>query len=118
MSRKKSLYKIVFQSFQEKGQIVELYARNVTQGGLFGFVEIEDLVFGARSEVVVDPSEEGLRSEFGNARRLFLPLHAILRIEEVEKEGSARVRPAREGESVVTPFPIPIPTPGKGPRHN
>lgn len=112
MSRKKTLYKIVFQS---QGQVVELYARHVSQGGLFGFIEVEELVFGARSELVVDPSEEGIRSEYGGAKRLFLPLHAVLRIEEVEREGSARARPGKPSSGIVTPFPVPIWTPGKGP---
>lgn len=115
MSRRRqpSLYKVVFQN---QGEIVELYARQGGQGGLFGFVEVEDLVFGARSEVVVDPAEEGLRAEFGAARRLHLPLHAVLRIEEVEREGVARSRPARPAGSVVAPFPVPIFTPGRGPK--
>lgn len=91
---------------------MELYARQVGQGGLFGFVEVEDLVFGARSEVVVDPAEEGLQAEFGGARRLHLPLHCVLRIEEVDQQGAPRSRPARSGNSVVTPFPVPIFTPG------
>jgi hypothetical protein len=114
MSRKKpTLFKIVFQSL---GQVVELYARQVSQGGLFGFVEVEELVFGARSELVVDPADEGLRSEYGSAKRLFLPLHAVVRIEEVDKEGVARTRPVGEAPGIVTPFPMPIFTPGKGPR--
>ena len=115
MTRKRSIYKVVFQS---QGQVVELFARHVGQGGIFGFVEVEDLVFGARSELVVDPSEESLRSEFGQARRLHLPLHAILRIEEVEREGPARARPARESAGIVTPFPVPVWTPGKGPHRS
>jgi hypothetical protein len=114
-AKKRTLYRVVFQS---QGQIVELYARQVGQGGLFGFVEVEELVFGARSQVVVDPSEESLRAEFGDAKRLFLPLHAILRIEEVEKEGPARVRSTSDAANLVTPFPIPILTPGKGPRRS
>lgn len=115
MTKKRAtLYKIVFSS---QGQVVELYARQVVQGELFGFVEVEDLVFGARSEVVVDPSEEALRTEFGGARRLFLPLHSVVRIEEVEREGAARVRPAPEPAGIVTPFPVPVFPLGKGPRH-
>ena len=107
------MYKVVFQS---QGQVVELYARHVGQGAIFGFVEVEEIVFGARSELVVDPSEEGLRAEYGDAKRLFLPLHAILRIEEVEREGTPRVRAAApEGSGIVTPFPVPVYSPGKGP---
>jgi hypothetical protein len=106
------IYKVIFQA---QGQIVELYARLVTQSGIFGFIEVEDLLFGQKSELVLDPSEEALRSEYGAAKRLHLPLHAILRIEEVEKEGSARVREGREDSGLVTPFPLPVWTPGRGP---
>lgn len=112
MTRRKTMYKVVFQA---QGQVVELYARSVTQSALFGFVEVEELVFGARSDLVVDPSEESLRNEYGDARRLFLPLHAIVRLEEVEHEGAARVRPAKPASGIVTPFPVPVWTPGKGP---
>ena len=112
MARRRTIYKVVFQS---QGQVVELYARSVAQSALFGFVEVEDLVFGARSDLVVDPAEEGLRSEYGGAKRLFLPLHAIVRLEEVEHEGAARVRPAKAATGIVTPFPVPVWTPGKGP---
>jgi hypothetical protein len=105
------IYKVVFLN---QGSVVELYARQVGQGDLFGFVEVEDLVFGARSELVVDPNEESLRAEFGAAKRLYLPLHAVLRIEEVEKEGVARLRPA-EKEGAVRPFPVPLWPPG-GPK--
>ena len=51
---KKKIYKIVFMS---QGQVYEIYARHVGHGALFGFVEVENLVFGARSSVVVDPSD-------------------------------------------------------------
>lgn len=109
---KDRIYKVVF---YHQGNVVELYARHVGQGELFGFIEVEELIFGARSEVVLDPTEEGLRSEFGGARRLFLPMHAILRIEEVEREGTARMRsvstPRSEG-SIVRPFPLPFFPPG------
>ena len=36
-------------SFLSQGDVYEVYARNVSQGGLFGFIEIEELVFGERS---------------------------------------------------------------------
>ena len=37
-------------SFVSQGEVYEIYARNVSQGGLFGFIEIEELVFGERSK--------------------------------------------------------------------
>ncbi len=101
------LYKIVFVS---QGKVYEIYARNVTQGTLFGFIEVERLVFGERSSVVVDPAEERIKSEFAGVRRTYLPLHSILRIDEVEKQGVSKITAAEAGN--VTPFPVPLYTPG------
>ena len=41
-------------TFYNQGQVYEVYARRVTQGEFFGFVEVEDLLFGERSKLVVD----------------------------------------------------------------
>ena len=101
----KTLYKIVFVS---QGQVYEVYARGVSHGGLFGFVEVEDFVFGERTSVVVDPSEERIKSEFENVRRTYLPMHSIIRIDEVEKQGTSKITKA---EGNVTQFPMPIYTP-------
>ena len=105
MPRKQRVYRVIFHN---QGQVVELFARQVSQGSLFGFVEVEDLIFGGRSQVVVDPSAESLRAEFGEAKRLFVPLHAVVRIEEVEREGTPRMRAAPEGAGVVRAFPVPL----------
>jgi hypothetical protein len=102
----KTLYKIVFIS---QGQVYEIYAREVSHGGLFGFIEVEELVFGERSSVVVDPSEERIKSEFENVKRTYLPMHAIIRIDEVDKQGTSKITKA---EGNVTQFPsVPIYTP-------
>ncbi len=76
----KTVFKIVFMN---QGQVYEIYARSVGHGSLFGFVEVEELVFGERSSVVVDPSEEKIKSEFDGVKRTYLPMHSILRIDEV-----------------------------------
>ena len=94
--------------FQNQGQIYEVYARNIYQSELHGFVEIEDYTFGNKSQVVIDPSEEKLRNEFEGVQRSFIPMHAIVRIDEVEKEGVAKIT-SSDG-STVTPFPMPVPT--------
>ena len=101
------LYKVMFVS---QGKIYEIYARSVTQGTLFGFIEVERLVFGERSTVVVDPAEERIKTEFAGVRRTYLPMHAVLRIDEVEKQGVSKVTAVEAGN--VTPFPMPIYTPG------
>jgi hypothetical protein len=99
-------------SFMQQGQVYELYARHVAQGGMLGFVEIEELLFGERSQVVVDPSEERLKTEFEGVRRVYVPMHAVIRIDEVERQGVSRIsEPSTSGDK-VTPFPMPIYTPG------
>ena len=104
---KKTLYKIVFMS---QGQVYEIYARSVGHGEMFGFIEVEEIVFGERTTVVVDPSEEKIKSEFEGVKRTYLPMHSIIRIDEVEKEGSSKISKLEGGN--VAQFPIPIYTPG------
>ena len=101
------IFKVVFVN---QGKIYEIYARKVSHGGLFGFIEVEELVFGERSSVVVDPAEERIKTEFAGVRRTYLPMHSILRIDEVEKQGVSKVTVAEAGN--VTQFPGPIYTPG------
>jgi Uncharacterized protein conserved in bacteria len=76
---KKPVYKIIFHN-QDK--IYEVYARGVHQGALFGFIEIEQLIFGEKTSLVVDPSEENLKTEFGDAFAPIspcIPLSALTR---------------------------------------
>ena len=101
------LYKV---SFLSQGKVYEVYARSVSQGSLFGFIEVERLVFGERSSVVVDPGEERIKAEFAGVRRSFIPLHSVIRIDEVEKQGVSKVTTAEGGN--VTQFPVPVYTPG------
>ena len=100
----KPLYKV---TFHNHGKVYELYARRVSSGALWGFTEVADLVFDVHEGIVVDPTEERLRDEFGGTRVLHLPMQSIIRIEEVEKKGQAMIRDAETGEKVVTPFPLP-----------
>ncbi len=103
---KETLFKVVFMN---QGQVYEIYARQVDQGAMFGFIAIEELVFGERTTVVVDPSEEKIKSEFENVKRTFLPMHSIIRIDEVDKEGKSKISKL---EGNVAQFPMPIYTPG------
>jgi hypothetical protein len=102
-------------SFFNQGQVYELHAESVRQGELYGFIEIERPVFGEHSSVVIDPSEERLRDELAGVKRIMVPIHAVIRIDEVEKQGQNKIRDL-EGAAKVTPFPTAIYTPDKGPR--
>jgi len=103
----KRVYKIIFHN---QGEVFEIYAKNVDQGHLYGFVEVEEILYGERSTVVVDPSEERMKSEFRGVKLVFLPMHAIVRIDEVEKEGVPRITRQESGDN-VSDFPSPIYTP-------
>jgi len=105
----KKLYRV---RFLNEGRIFELYAREVGQGMLFGFIEIADLVWGSKSEVIIDPGEQELRNEFNGVNRLHVPMHAMVRIDEVEKGGSAKILPLHGVAAKVSPVGIPIYTPG------
>lgn len=105
----KPLYKI---SFMNQGQVYEVYARSVGHGNLFGFIEIGELVFGERSTVVVDPAEEKIKAEFEGVKRTYLPMHSVIRIDEVDKEGTSKISRFEGGN--VAQFPMPVYTPGGG----
>ena len=103
------LYKV---TFLNQGQVYEIYAKRVTQGGLLGFIEVEGLVFGEKTRVVVDPTEERLQREFAGVKRCYLPMHSVVRVDEVEKQGPSRITEA--AKSNVTAFPVPYFRPGRG----
>lgn len=100
----KKLYKV---TFLNQNKVYELYAGHVGASGLWGFTEVGELVFDLHDGLVVDPTEERLRDEFGNTRVLHLPMQSIIRVEEVERKGQSAIRDAATGEKVVTPFPLP-----------
>jgi hypothetical protein len=106
------IFKIIFVN---QGKVYEIYARKVSHGSLFGFVEVEELVFGTQSSVVLDPAEERIKSEFEGVKRSYLPLQSVIRIDEVRKQGVSKIV-ALEGGSSVTPFPGPLLPPSIGDR--
>jgi len=100
---KKTIYKVIFQN---QGKIYEIFARSVHEGEMFGFIVVEEIVFGERSSVVVDPSEENLKSEFNGVSRTYVPMHSIIRIDEVKKEGAAKITDIVESGSNIASFPV------------
>ncbi len=100
------IFKVIFVN---QGKVFEIYARKVHHGSLLGFVEVEELVFGERSAVVVDPSEEKIKAEFEGVKRTYLPMHSVLRIDEVRKQGVSKISNF-EGSNVAQ-FPMPVYTP-------
>ena len=99
----KKIYKVIFHN---QGKVYEIYAKNVHHGEMFGFIEVEKLIFGERSTVVVDPTEENLKTEFSGVDRTYIPMHSIIRIDEVQKEGAAKITDTSEKGGNIMPFPV------------
>ena len=99
----KPVYRVIFIN---QGQVYEVFACAIYQSEMYGFIEVEEFVFGERSQLLVDPAEEKLKIEFAGVKRSYIPMHSIIRIDEVEKEGAVRVMEVKSGEKAATiPFP-------------
>lgn len=108
----KVIYRI---SFINQGQVYEIYAKKITSSELFGFIEAEDFIFNTKTTVVVDPAEERLKTEFNDVNRTFIPMHSVIRIDAMKKEGTAKIHELAQNSSTVKAFPntiysIPKPT--------
>ena len=111
MASSKHIYRVCFIN---QGKVYEIFARQVYQSEMYGFVVVEELIFGERRAIVVDPGEEKLKTEFASVTRSLIPMHAIIRIDEVEKEGVAKIS---ELGANVTAFPASyLPQGGTPPR--
>ncbi len=104
------VYRITFMS---QGRIYELYAKSVGSADLFGFVEISQLVWSQKSSVVIDPSEDSLKHEFEGVKRFFVPMHSVIRIDEVDHGGTSKILTTAGQAGTVSPFPVFIPAGGE-----
>ncbi len=100
---KKPIYKVIFHN---QGKVYEIYARSIHQGAMFSFIEVEKIIFGEKTTVVVDPSEENLKSEFRDVTRSYIPLHSVIRIDEVVKQGASKVSEVSDKGATIMPFPM------------
>jgi hypothetical protein len=112
----KPVYRVIFLN---QGQVYELFACAIYQSEMYGFIEIEEFVFGERSQLLIDPAEEKLKTEFAGVKRSYIPMHSIVRIDEVEKEGSAKISEVKNsgsGSDKIAQFPYGgfIPNPNLG----
>ena len=104
--------------FYHEENVYEIYARSLAQESIFGFLEAEDLVFSdSSSQLVIDPAEEKLRKEFEGVICTYIPMHAVIRIDEVKKQGVAKVSDApKDAKSkILRPFPAHVYNKSKNP---
>lgn len=102
MSSDKTIFRITFSYLDS---VYELYARQVIESDMFGFILIEDFLFGEQTALVVDPSEEKLKVEFNGVKRIFVPTGSIHRIDEVEQNGVPKIRDGKNISKVAL-FPV------------
>ena len=95
------LYKVVFFN---RSKVYELYARDVFSSEIYGFIYVAELVFDQNQSIVIDPAEDKLRDEFENVNVLHLPLQSVVRIEEVKKKKSCKIRDIKQGDN-ISQFP-------------
>ena len=88
------------------GEIYEVYAKSIYQSDMYGFIEVEEYLFDQNSQIVVDPSEEKLKSEFKGVNRSYIPINAIVRIDEVDKTGSSKITSDKKAKIMAMPTPI------------
>lgn len=100
MANDERLYRV---NFVNQDKVYEVYVRHVYQSDMWGFIQLEDFVFGNRSELLVDPSEDKLKQEFADVDTCYVPMQAIIRIDEVKREGVAKISDAKGN---ITAFPM------------
>ncbi|MBB71969.1 MAG: hypothetical protein CMF50_06175 [Legionellales bacterium] len=105
-----NIFRIIF---VEDDEVLEIYANQVAESEMFGFIIVEELLFGEKSSVVVDPSEEKLKAQFQGVNCTYIPVHSIIRIDEVEKQGVAKATKRAPGSN-ISHLPSSIYRPPKG----
>ena len=100
--KNKRIYRIIFIN---QDTLYEIYARSVSECEIFSFITVEEFVWGKDDSIVIDPSEENLKLEFNDVKRSFIPMHAIVRIDEVDKEGAAKISEIKGTSNNVSAFP-------------
>jgi len=78
--------------------------KNVNQSNMHGFIEISDIVFANSEGLLIDPGEEKLKAEFSGVSASYIPVHQLLRIDKVDKQGVAKIK-KRSDSDVVAMFP-------------
>jgi|TARA_B110001454_G_scaffold74144_1_gene71720 hypothetical protein len=93
------IYRVIFNN---QGEVYELYTRYIFQSEMYGFIEVEELLFdesqvsSATDETEAKISFDKLKLEFTGVKRSFIPLPSISRIDEMEKPGIVKVTQVKD----------------------
>lgn len=93
------IYRVIFNN---QSEVYELYTRYIFQSEMYGFIEVEELLFdesltsNASDEAEAKLSFDKLKLEFTGVKRSFIPLPSIIRIDEMETLGVVKISPAKD----------------------
>ena len=90
-----SLYRVHF-TWKKKDRVLRARELDMTHPY---FVSIKGLIFNKGSNLIIDPSEDELRHEFGEADHLMIPFQSVALIEELDED-------RLESEGKVLPFSL------------
>ena len=82
---KKELFRVRFLN-KEDSKASEVVVKEVISSDLMGFILLKDFVFNDQKKPVILPSEEEARKRFHDVRKLHIPYHNVISIEEFEPE--------------------------------
>ena len=82
------LYKVVFHN---QSKVYEIYAKQVYESDMMGFIQVEELIFDTSGGTIINPGETKLQSEFKEVKCTYIPIHSIIRIDEVKSQGNAKI---------------------------
>ncbi|MGD9808694.1 MAG: DUF1820 family protein [Deferribacterales bacterium] len=81
---RKKLYKIIF--IDEDKKIQTIHSSMLNPSSFLGLVEISDIVFLDKSDIIISPDDGNLKAKFKNVERSYIPLNSIVRIDEITLE--------------------------------
>ncbi|NKB47439.1 MAG: DUF1820 family protein [Legionellales bacterium] len=99
---KQKMFRIIFMI---QDTVYEVFANKIYESEMFGFIEVEDFVFGENNSVIVDPSVEKLKLEFDGVTRSYIPMQSILRIDELDSATGVGQKPSLGGHANVSTLP-------------
>ena len=88
MAEPRRLFRIRFTDKVDK-KTITLTAAKVTVSDFFGLIAIEQLVFTDNSKQIVLPEEDSMRKRYAATKRLHVPYHNVVSIEEFVEEAPA-----------------------------
>jgi len=84
-----SLYKV---HFKWKDKEINLCAKQLDLTHPY-FVSIKDLIFEDTVKLIINPSDDDIKKDFGHADHLMIPFQSVVLIEEIIHEEKSKVMP-------------------------